>query len=191
MVQELKEAENAGLVTEPNPTVLRFWFAPDGHTLPDAQDLQCVATWSDFTQIPWTNLPSDIVDQLEFKFDQLVRYTPPPDHVAVAPQFVKDLWQFRMAEHYDGAWCVDLDFKLVDKWKLPTAAMVVATEWVKTSGGQCRGNVVRAGVRCHLGLTKFPKHNPVAREIAEKLWDRLPELSGVTKVCSKQWMSNT
>ena len=96
-----------------------------------------------------------------------------------------------MAEHYDGAWCVDLDFKLVDKWKLPTAAMVVAIEWVKISRGQCPGNVVRAGVRCHLGLTKFPKHSPVAREIAEKLWDRLPELSGVTKVCSKKWMSNT
>ena len=90
-MQELKEAEKAGLVTEPNPTVLRFWFAPDGHTLPDAQDLQCVATWSDFTQILWTNLPSDIVDQLGFKFDQVVSYTPPPDHVDVAPQFLKDL----------------------------------------------------------------------------------------------------
>jgi hypothetical protein len=178
-------------VAQPKPTVLRFWFAPDGYTLPDAQQLQCVASWSSFCQVLWTNLPADSVDQLGFKFDQVVRYTPPPEHAEVAPQFLKDLWQFRMAEHYDGAWCVDLDFKLVDKRKLPTAAMVVATEWVKTSGGQRPGNVVRPGIRCHLGLTKFPSGCPVAREIAETLEARLPELSGVTKQDSSRWMSNT
>ena len=169
--------------------VLRFWYAPDEAQLPDEESLRAAKSWKKFQQVIFTNVPEEVWRKHDIDYD-IVSYSPPSCGKGVSPQHLKDFWQFQMPQRYDGAWCVDWDFVLVDKSKLPRGSIVVSTERVKTAGGRTPKDVVREGVRCHLGITKFPRKCPIAEEIQSDIQAHLPKLVGVNKSHPK-WMDNT
>ena len=146
----------------------------------------------------YTNVPAEQWD-LDFEINPYERPSG-TDHLNLSAQCLKDLWQFRMPEHHDGVWCVDWDFLLVDKSKLPEGDMVIATEWVKSpkevdgqrlKGGQIPKEVIRKGVRCHLGISKFPFKSSIAKRIADGIEAHLPKMDGVTKTHKQSlWLEN-
>ena len=78
----------------------------------------------------------------------------------------------------------------MDAANLP-AAPSLATELVKTAG-QAPAEVIKPGVRAHLGISIFQGGDPVAAEIAQgRLEHSLPSLLSVTSKRSPKLMQNT
>ena len=127
--------------------VMRFWYSKDEFTMPNTESLMAAASWVGFHQIIYTNVPTKYWLDLSFATElTTVPYTSDFDSLDLAPQILKDFWQFKVAELYDGVWCVDFDFYLMNRNQLPKDPVVVATEWVKSSGGQCPKEIARYSV---------------------------------------------
>ena len=175
---------------EEEPEVInRFWYSDPTAAetvLPSKQEMDCIRTWADhgFKQVLHTNLSKEEIAKMDFQWAGITQYKPPTDLI-ITPQHLKDCWQFRQV-----GWCVDFDVKLVNPDMLPKQTTFISSEFVKTTGGQCPKEVVASGIRCHLGMTRFPKDCPSAAAIAEALEARLPKLDQKGKE-SKEWMGNT
>ena len=83
---------------------------------------------------------------------------------------------------------VDWDFFILTA--LPNISTIIISEWTKCSGGQAPKNTLREGVRLHLGITKFPSRDPVAKEIYDTLVKRRSSFKSISKKHPK-WMSHT
>ena len=163
--------------------------------MPSPEDLRTAMTWTGYHQVVYTNLPAESWSEFtptEKSFKPLTGdiLLPLSEFGGVAPQFLKDVWQFAMSQFWDGALCVDFDFHLLDRSLLPTTDIILISEPVKITSSMAPKDVLKAGCRLHLGITKFPECHPVGLEIYNALREHLPRLANVLKGHAR-WMDNT
>ena len=175
------------------PILLRFWFSRE-MKMPSPEDLRTAMTWTGFHQVVYTNLPAESwigFTPTEKTIKPLTGdILPTEEFVGIAPQFLKDVWQFQMSQYWDGALCVDFDFHLLDRSLLPTTDIILISEPVKVSSSLAPRDVLKVGCRLHLGISKFPKCHPIGLEIYNLLRNKLPRLANVCKGHAR-WMDNT
>ena len=147
-----------------------------------------MATWAQFQQYVFTNMPN-AWDSLNLQNVTVVFYMPKFAELNLEPQLLKDFFQFDIFGSYSGMF-VDLDFVLLDASKLPQDGIFVGTEVVRQTGAYTAKELVRAGVRGHLGITMFPCGSSLAARIAENIASNLKGLVGIKKGHAK-WMTNT
>ena len=174
----------------------RFWYNSAGTEPADTDSIRTASSWAKFGhQVIFTNVAADMWPQLEFPHT-FVDYDRPAflEQLDIAPQLLKDLWQHKVPSVFADMLCIDWDFQLVNASRLPDGVLV-ATEFVKTTGAfaPALSRLVKPGVRCHLGMSRYPLGSPTAAAIVEQICANLPSLDGIVKTNNSggKWMSNT
>jgi len=162
--------------------ILRFWTGPE---LPD---FEAARTWCQYKQVVYT----DRIDFPKFCDNVTVKHLDVVD-VEAAPQLKKDFHQFDVVKDAAGLF-LDFDVRLIDPAKIPNSSHLIGSELVKKAGAQLPTELLPPPrhYRIHLGMTRFPRGDPIAAEIAGVLRARLDE-PGVEKIIKghRKWMDNT
>jgi len=178
----------APLVVHVPPTSLvvhRFWYSPDGTTLPPS--FKEAETWLDYHHVIYTN----IALEKWTSFNAPKTIVPFQTTCTLHPCLIKDAFQFSLPSLCaTPALYADWDFILQNPSLMPDEPTILISEHVKVSSAQSPKDVLRTGVRLHLGLCKFQPNDPIAFEIHQALLAHQKKLQGIHHG-HPLWMSNT
>ena len=157
------------------PTVHRFWYAADGTTLPPS--FHEAETWSNYHQIIHTNIVLDKWSGFAANF-RVVPFKHETSHLD--PRLIKYAFQFSLPRVWDTpVLYADWDFRLQNALLMPWEPTILISEHVRVRRGQDPKNVIRPGVRLHLGLSQFQPKDPIACEIHQAIICERKALNGI------------